>query len=422
MGAEPSGEAFNAIRLDPVTGRPPNPMVNAGALLTTSLVRAGDPVERFERIRVVLSAFAGRDLAVDETLYASELGSASRNRALAYLMQSAGSLRADVEHTIDVYCRQCSVAVTAADLAVMAGTLANGGVNPVTGVRGRRGVRGRARAERHGHLRDVRLLRRVAAPRRAAREERRRRRADRREPGGVRDRRLQPAPRRARKHGAWRRRRERAVGALRPAPHAPSRAHRARRLHGHERGCRRRPARSRSSRRRGTSSSPPPSACSGRSTRPSATPRRSRRSCCSTCTASRACIASPSACSTPGSRHVAERGVAVGARSPAAPRRDARRRDAASTRATRPSHGAACPRAEVETCAGFRVASDSGPSLLRCSQSERRPSSAPRIGAALSGACRSVARIPPRGDGAVAYGYPRRAPASCPGRFRRTRN
>ena len=133
VGAEPSGEAFNAIRLDPATGRPPNPMVNAGALLTTSLVRAADPVEQFERIRECLSAFAGRELAVDETLYSSELGSASRNRALAYLMQSAGSLRADVEHTIDVYCRQCSVAVTACDLGVMAATLANGGVNPVTG-------------------------------------------------------------------------------------------------------------------------------------------------------------------------------------------------------------------------------------------------------------------------------------------------
>ena len=133
VGAEPSGEAFNAIRLDPVTGRPPNPMVNAGALLTTSLVRAADPGERFERIRGCLSAFAGRELEVDETLYASELGSASRNRALAYLMQSAGSLRADVEETIDVYCRQCSVAVTARDLGVMAATLANGGVNPVTG-------------------------------------------------------------------------------------------------------------------------------------------------------------------------------------------------------------------------------------------------------------------------------------------------
>ena len=134
VGAEPSGEAFNAIRLDPVSGRPPKPMVNAGALLTTSLVRGADPVERFARILHCLSAFAGRELTVDESLYASELGSASRNRALAYLMQSAGSLRADVEETIDVYCRQCSVAVTARDLAVMAATLANGGVNPVTGV------------------------------------------------------------------------------------------------------------------------------------------------------------------------------------------------------------------------------------------------------------------------------------------------
>jgi len=133
VGVEPSGEAFNAIRLEPETGRPPNPMVNAGALLTTSLVQADDAAARFERILSFLSALAGRRLEVDEAVYTSELSTANRNRALAYLMRSLGALEADVESTIDVYCRQCAVSVTAIDLAVMAATLGNGGLNPLTG-------------------------------------------------------------------------------------------------------------------------------------------------------------------------------------------------------------------------------------------------------------------------------------------------
>lgn len=133
VGVEPSGEAFNAIKLEPGTGRPPNPMVNAGALMTTSLVRAQYPEERLERIISVLSAFAGRRLEVDEAVAAGELNTASRNRALAYLMEGAGSLREPVEEVLWTYCQQCAILVTATDLAVMAATLAGGGVNPVTG-------------------------------------------------------------------------------------------------------------------------------------------------------------------------------------------------------------------------------------------------------------------------------------------------
>lgn len=135
VGAEPSGEAFNAISLEPESGRPANPLINAGAILTTSLVRAAGPAERFERILGCLSAFAGRPLTVDEDVFRSELATASRNRALAYLMASAGSLQGDVEETVAAYCRQCAVSVTAVDLAVMAATLARGGVNPVSGAR-----------------------------------------------------------------------------------------------------------------------------------------------------------------------------------------------------------------------------------------------------------------------------------------------
>lgn len=135
VGAEPSGEGFSSIRLDPVTGRPPNPMVNAGAIVTTSLVRGDTEEERFARILHVLGAFAGRQLEVDGRVYVSESETGDRNRAIAYLMHSTGALTADVEGTLDTYFRQCSVLVTARDLARMSATLANGGVNPVTGER-----------------------------------------------------------------------------------------------------------------------------------------------------------------------------------------------------------------------------------------------------------------------------------------------
>jgi glutaminase len=135
VGTEPTGDAFNAVTLESGTGRPMNPMVNAGAIEVACLV-AGDTVEQ-KQARVVagLSAFAGRDLEVDEAVLASEAETGDRNRALAYLMRGAGSLTLPVQQALDVYFAQCSVLVTADDLAVMAATLAAGGVNPVTGRR-----------------------------------------------------------------------------------------------------------------------------------------------------------------------------------------------------------------------------------------------------------------------------------------------
>jgi glutaminase len=131
VGVEPSGEAFNAIRLDPA-GRPFNPMINAGAIVTAWLVDGDGPDEKFERIRTGLSAFAGRELEVDERVLESEMATADGNRALCYLMRSAGTLTCGAEEALSVYFRQCSLLVTAADLAVMAATLAMGGVDPVT--------------------------------------------------------------------------------------------------------------------------------------------------------------------------------------------------------------------------------------------------------------------------------------------------
>lgn len=131
---EPSGEPFNAISLDPDSGRPANPMINAGAIVIAGLVAGRTVAERFERVRSTLSAFAGRELDVDERVYRSEDRTGDRNRALAHLARSARVLEASVEDAVEVYFRQCSLLVTARDLSVMAATLANAGVNPVTGV------------------------------------------------------------------------------------------------------------------------------------------------------------------------------------------------------------------------------------------------------------------------------------------------
>ncbi|WP_322747740.1 MULTISPECIES: glutaminase A [unclassified Frankia] len=132
VGVEPTGDAFNAITLEAGTGRPLNPMVNAGAILTASLIDGRDPAERFERIRQGLSAFAGRELDVDEQVFASEQATGDRNRAIAYLMRNAGALQGSVDEICSIYFRQCAVLVTGTDLAVMAATLALGGVNPLT--------------------------------------------------------------------------------------------------------------------------------------------------------------------------------------------------------------------------------------------------------------------------------------------------
>lgn len=135
VGVEPSGEPFNAISLEADTGRPANPMVNAGAIATTALIPGDDVEERTARIVETLSAFAGRSLWIDEDVYRSESDTGDRNRALAHLLRSYGVVDVTVEHAVEAYFRQCSVLVTVRDLAVMAGTLAFGGVNPATGRR-----------------------------------------------------------------------------------------------------------------------------------------------------------------------------------------------------------------------------------------------------------------------------------------------
>ena len=135
IGVEPSGEAFNEISVDHSTKIPKNPMINAGAIAAVSLIPAADADERFALIHEFYSAFAGRRLELDHEVYASEKATGNRNRAIGYMLQSFGVLDGDPDEVLDVYYRQCSLKVTATDLARMATTLARGGINPQTGRR-----------------------------------------------------------------------------------------------------------------------------------------------------------------------------------------------------------------------------------------------------------------------------------------------
>ncbi len=135
VGVEPSGDAFNAIRLDEDTHTPLNPMVNAGAITTTGMVRGATAAERLERVLETVGRYVGRPVEVDEDVYRSEAATGHRNRAIAHLLRNFEVLEGDPEESLDLYFRQCSILVTCRDLAMVGATLANRGVNPVTGER-----------------------------------------------------------------------------------------------------------------------------------------------------------------------------------------------------------------------------------------------------------------------------------------------
>ncbi|CAG7629227.1 glutaminase A [Rhodococcus opacus] len=132
IDVEPSGEPFNEISLDPRTERPRNPMINAGAITAASLVAGPDLDTRFERIRAAYSRYAGRDLTFNRSVYESESRTGHRNRAIGHMLRSFDIITGDPDEAVDLYFRQCSVDVTCRDLSVMAATMANNGVNPVT--------------------------------------------------------------------------------------------------------------------------------------------------------------------------------------------------------------------------------------------------------------------------------------------------
>jgi glutaminase len=135
VGVEPSGEAFNSIVFDERSNRPFNPMVNAGAIATTALIKGANHGERLERLLGKFSDLCGRPVQIDRAVYASERGTGHRNRAIGYLELNAGMIAEPIDEHLDLYFEQCSILMSSRDLAVMAATVANNGINPLTGVR-----------------------------------------------------------------------------------------------------------------------------------------------------------------------------------------------------------------------------------------------------------------------------------------------
>jgi glutaminase len=134
LGVNSTGLPFNslmALELSP--DRLTNPMVNSGAIATTSLAPGATAEAKWQFIHAGLSRFAGHELSLNEEVYASAAASNQRNQAIARLLDSYDRLYFDPLATVDLYTRQCSLELTARDLAVMAATLADGGVNPITG-------------------------------------------------------------------------------------------------------------------------------------------------------------------------------------------------------------------------------------------------------------------------------------------------
>jgi glutaminase len=132
LGANATGLPFNSLAAIEHGGGRTNPMVNAGAIATTSLVPGATAADQWQFIHDGLSRFAGRTLALNEEVYASASQTNHRNRSIARLLQSYDRIYSDAKQATDLYTRQCSLNVSARDLAVMGATLADGGVNPVT--------------------------------------------------------------------------------------------------------------------------------------------------------------------------------------------------------------------------------------------------------------------------------------------------
>jgi len=139
ISVEPTGDAFNAISLEPVTGRPRNPMINAGAIAAAGLIAGKQPQTRQRRMLEMFALYAGEQLAIDGPVYRSESETGHRNRAIGHMLRNFDILTEDPTPVVDLYFKQCSISVHCRHLAVMAATLANRGINPLTGKQAIRG-------------------------------------------------------------------------------------------------------------------------------------------------------------------------------------------------------------------------------------------------------------------------------------------
>jgi len=133
IGVDATGEVFNSITaVERMRGKEINPLVNPGAIASTSLIGGVDSAAKWKNIVQVQSDFAGHPLSLNMPVYISEAGDNLRNQAIAHLLLAYGRMYFDPVQTTDIYTKQCALNVNAKDLATMAATLANGGVNPVT--------------------------------------------------------------------------------------------------------------------------------------------------------------------------------------------------------------------------------------------------------------------------------------------------
>ena len=137
IGVDPTGMRFNSIvsvefAQKALGGPEINPLVNPGAITATSMVTGKNRAEIWKRILDYHSDFAGRPLAVNKEVFASEAATNQRNKAIGALMYAYGFIKDNPDQATDIYTEQCAINVNARDLAMMAATLANGGMNPVT--------------------------------------------------------------------------------------------------------------------------------------------------------------------------------------------------------------------------------------------------------------------------------------------------
>jgi glutaminase len=133
VGVEPSGEAFNSIvELEKNTHRPYNPMINSGAIAVSSFIQDTKEAKRLERILKLFADYTGHAVNVDQDVFLSEKKTAHRNRSIAHLLRHFEIIGDDIDESLDLYFQQCSILVNTTDLAKMAATLANNGIQPQT--------------------------------------------------------------------------------------------------------------------------------------------------------------------------------------------------------------------------------------------------------------------------------------------------
>jgi len=133
IGVNSTGLPFDSVMaIELNTDRTMNPMVNAGAIATSSLAPGANVDAKWQFIQDGLSRFAGRKLTLNANVYESEAATNQRNQGIARLLESYGRIYCDPLEATDLYTKQCSLNVTVKDLAMMGATLADGGVNPIT--------------------------------------------------------------------------------------------------------------------------------------------------------------------------------------------------------------------------------------------------------------------------------------------------